>query len=103
MAKEQGLSLSPGKISGTCGRLMCCLQYEENSYEYLNKITPRCGSVVDCREGRGTVVDASLLTGKLKVALDSSVDGAAPVVVNREECVVVREPGKRRAPSKNSE
>lgn len=103
MAKEQGLSLSPGKISGTCGRLMCCLQYEENSYEYLNKITPRCGSVVDCREGRGTVVDASLLTGKLKVALDSSVDGAAPVVVNREECVVVREQGKRRAPSKNSE
>lgn len=90
MAKEQGLSLAPGKISGTCGRLMCCLKYEENSYEYLDKITPPVGSVVDCREGRGTVVDASLLTGKLKVKLDSSVEGAAPAVVNREECVVVK-------------
>ena len=64
MAKEQGLSLSPGKISGTCGRLMCCLQYEENSYEYLNKITPKRGSIVDCKEGRGVVVDVSLLAGK---------------------------------------
>ena len=71
---------------------MCCLQYEENSYEYLNKITPKRGSIVDCKEGRGVVVDVSLLAGKLKVALDSSVEGAAPVVVNREECVVVKEP-----------
>lgn len=94
MAKEQGLSLSPGKISGTCGRLMCCLQYEQNSYEYLQKITPKKGSVVDCREGRGTVVDVALLTGKLKVALESSADGAAPVVVNRDECVVVKTPSK---------
>ena len=52
MAKEQGLSLSPSKISGTCGRLMCCLKYEQNSYEYLAKITPRRGTVVDCREGQ---------------------------------------------------
>lgn len=94
MAKEQGLSLSPGKISGTCGRLMCCLQYEQNSYEYLQKITPKKGSVVDCREGRGTVVDVALLTGKLKVMLESSAEGAAPVVVNRDECVVVKTPGK---------
>ena len=90
-------------ISGTCGRLMCCLQYEENSYEYLNKITPKRGSIVDCKEGRGVVVDVSLLAGKLKVALDSSVEGAAPVVVNREECVVVKEPGKRRSAAKSAE
>jgi len=89
MAKEQGLSLSPGKISGTCGRLMCCLKYEQNSYDYLQKITPRKGSVVDFREGRGTVVDVSLLTGRLKVRLDSNPDGA-PVTVNREEVVVVK-------------
>ena len=75
MAKDQGLSLSPGKISGTCGRLMCCLKFEQNSYEYLNKITPSRGTVVDCREGRGTVVDASLLTGKLKIQLDNTPDG----------------------------
>lgn len=100
MAKSQGLSLSPGKISGSCGRLMCCLQYEQNSYDYLEKITPRKGSVVDCKEGRGTVVDYSLVTGKLKVMLESSVEGAAPVIVNREECVVVYEPGAKRNDSK---
>lgn len=102
MAKSQGISLSPGKISGSCGRLMCCLQYEQNSYDYLEKITPRRGSVVDCREGRGTVVDSSLITGKLKVMLDSSVEGAAPVIVNREECVVVSQPGARRGDSKKN-
>ncbi len=90
MAKDQGLSLSPGKISGTCGRLMCCLKFEQNSYEYLNKITPSKGTVVDCREGRGTVVEASLLTGKLKIQLDNTPDGL-PVVVNREEVRIVRE------------
>ncbi|MDE6722889.1 MAG: stage 0 sporulation family protein [Eubacterium sp.] len=98
MAKEQGLSLSPGKISGTCGRLMCCLKYEQNSYDYLQKITPRKGSVVDFRDGRGTVVDVSLLTGKLKVRLDSNPDGA-PVTVNREEVVVVKE-GRHQGVSK---
>ena len=89
MAKEQGLSLSPGKISGTCGRLMCCLKYEQNSYEYLNKITPRKGTVVDCREGRGVVVDSSVLTGKLKIQLDNMPEGA-PVIVNRSEVRVVK-------------
>ncbi|MCR5207599.1 MAG: stage 0 sporulation family protein [Eubacterium sp.] len=89
MAKEQGLSLSPGKISGTCGRLMCCLKYEQNSYEYLNKITPHKGTVVDCREGRGVVVDSSVLTGMVKVQLESMPDGA-PVVVNRSELKVVK-------------
>ncbi|MGX8692061.1 MAG: PSP1 domain-containing protein, partial [Eubacteriales bacterium] len=57
MAKEQGLSLNPTKISGTCGRLMCCLKYEQESYEHLLKITPKVGAVVDTKEGRGTVVD----------------------------------------------
>lgn len=77
MAKEQGLSLSPGKISGTCGRLMCCLQYEENSYEYLNKITPK-GAVLLIAKRVGVLLlmflclPASLrllLTALLKVLL----------------------------------
>ncbi|MBR2134457.1 MAG: stage 0 sporulation family protein [Eubacterium sp.] len=89
MAKDQGLSLAPGKISGTCGRLMCCLQYEQSSYEYLNKITPKKGSVVDCREGRGVVVDASLLTGMLKVQLDAAPEGL-PVVVFRDDVKIVK-------------
>ncbi len=90
MAKEQGLSLSPGKISGTCGRLMCCLKYEQNSYEYLNKITPQKGAIVDCREGRGVVVDSAVLTGKLKVQLDNMPEGA-PIVVNRSEVRIVKD------------
>ena len=98
MAKEQGLSLSPGKIRGTCGRLMCCLKYEQNSYDYLQKITPRKGAIVDCRDGRGTVVDVSLLTGKLKIKLNSNPDGA-PVVAYRDEVVVVKD-GRQQSISK---
>lgn len=90
MAKDQGLSLAPGKISGTCGRLMCCLKYEQNSYEYLHKITPKVGTVVDCRHGRGTVVDSAILTGKLKIQLDNTPDGL-PVIVNREKVRIVRD------------
>ena len=90
MAKDQGLSLAPGKISGTCGRLMCCLKCEQNSYEYLHKITPKVGTVVDCRHGRGTVVDSAILTGKLKIQLDNTPDGL-PVIVNREEVRIVRD------------
>ena len=90
MAKDQGLSLAPGKISGTCGRLMCCLKYEQNSYEYLHKITPKVGTLVDCRHGRGTVVDSAILTGKLKIQLDNTPDGL-PVIVNREEVRIVRD------------
>ena len=66
MAKEQGLSLNPVKISGTCGRLMCCLKYEQSSYEYLLKITPTVGALVETADGRGEVVDTNLLTGMLK-------------------------------------
>ena len=89
MAKEQGLSLKPTKISGTCGRLLCCLKYEQDSYEYLNKITPRVGSVVDTREGRGTVTESNLLTGKLKVALERRPE-ALPSEYNRRDVKLVK-------------
>ncbi len=89
MAKEQGLSLNPTKISGTCGRLLCCLKYEQDSYEYLNKITPRVGSVVDTREGRGTVTESNLLTGKLKVALERRPE-ALPSEYNRRDVKLVK-------------
>jgi len=101
MAKDQGLSLAPSKISGTCGRLMCCLKYEQNSYDYLHKITPKKGTVVDCREGRGVVVDVSLLTGKLKVQLDKSPEGL-PVTVDREEVRVVNRRGAEQKQEKRS-
>lgn len=77
MAKEQSLSLNPTKISGTCGRLMCCLKYEQNCYEELLAITPKVGALVETAEGRGIVEDANLLTGVLKVKLDKNPDAAA--------------------------
>ncbi len=84
MAKEQGLSLNPVKISGTCSRLMCCLKYEQDAYEYLHKITPRVGSCVETPMGRGTIVDANILTGKLKVMLDRYQDGL-PEIFHRDD------------------
>lgn len=72
MAKEQSLSLNPTKISGTCGRLMCCLKYEQESYEELLKVTPKVGAVVKTADGKGIVEDVNLLTGKLRVKMDKT-------------------------------
>jgi len=72
MAKEQNLSLNPTKISGTCSRLMCCLKYEQEAYEELNKVTPNVGSEVETPAGRGTVTEVNLLRGLLKVKLNES-------------------------------
>ena len=90
MAKEQGLSLNPAKISGACGRLMCCLKYEQNAYEHLLKITPKPGAIVETNEGAGTVVDFSLLTGMLKVQLHNNPD-APPKPFHRKEVKLVRD------------
>ncbi len=70
MAKTQNLSLSPTKISGTCGRLMCCLKYEQDAYEDLIRNSPKAESFVDTPEGRGTVVDVDLLRQRVKVKLE---------------------------------
>jgi cell fate regulator YaaT (PSP1 superfamily) len=70
MAKEQSLSLNPTKISGTCGRLMCCLKYEQEAYEDLISKTPKTGSIVDTPQGQGVIVSVSLLKEKLQVKLD---------------------------------
>ena len=90
MAKEQGLSLNTLKISGTCGRLMCCLKYEQSSYEYLLKHTPKVGAIVDTSDGRGEVVENNLLTGMLKVKLDRHPD-AAPAAFHRRDVKLIRD------------
>ena len=90
MAKEQGLSLNPVKISGTCGRLMCCLKYEQEAYEHLLKVTPKVGAIVQTRDGKGVVSDVNLLTGMLKVTLDRNPD-AAPISVNRHDVTVIKD------------
>lgn len=90
MAKEQSLSLNPTKISGTCGRLMCCLKYEQNCYEELLAITPKVGALVETAEGRGIVEDANLLTGVLKVKLDKNPDAAA-TAFKREDVKLLKD------------
>ncbi len=72
MAKTQNLSLNPTKISGTCGRLMCCLKYEQDAYEDLIRTSPRLDSFVDTPEGRGTVVELDLLRQRVKVRMEDS-------------------------------
>ena len=90
MAKEQGLSLNPVKISGTCGRLMCCLKYEQDSYEHLLRITPKVGALVNTEDGKGTVVDVDLLRGLLKVKLDRRPD-AAPGIYDRQAVKLIKD------------
>lgn len=89
MAKEQGLSLNPTKISGTCGKLMCCLKNEQNTYESLLKITPKVGAVVVTPDGvKGRVEDANLITGKLRIKTDKS---EVPVVLDRSEVKLLKD------------
>ena len=83
MAKEQNLSLNPTKISGTCGRLMCCLKYEQAAYEDLIRTTPKVGAAVVTPDGPGTVTEVALIQGLLKVQLEANPD-AAPSVYPRE-------------------
>ncbi|MBQ4119423.1 MAG: stage 0 sporulation family protein [Clostridia bacterium] len=96
MAKEQGLSLNPTKISGSCGRLMCCLKYEEDAYSYLASITPRVGSTVKTPDGIGTVTDVNLVTGNLYVKLLDSE--AMPIKFHRDNVECLQSPKKAQKP-----
>ena len=88
MAKTQNLSLNPTKISGTCGRLMCCLKYEQDAYEDLLRSAPKLDSFVDTPEGRGTVVEVDLLRSRVKVRLEDQPETIT--VVKNEELAVLR-------------
>lgn len=94
MAKEQNLSLNPTKISGLCGRLMCCLKYEQDVYDELLATTPKVGAYVMTAEGRGVVVESSLLTGLVRVRLERAPD-AAPRVFPKEEVRALRDQQNR--------
>ncbi len=88
MAKTQNLSLNPTKISGTCGRLMCCLKYEQDAYEDLLRTAPKMDSFVDTPDGRGTIIDVDLLRQRVKVRLEKEPD----TIVNHpnDEIAVLR-------------
>ncbi len=93
MAKTQNLSLNPGKISGTCGRLMCCLKYEQEAYEDLIHRIPRPESIVDTPDGRGTVCDVNLLRQTVRVRLEDRPE--AIETYKNDEIAVLRN-GKAR-------
>jgi cell fate regulator YaaT (PSP1 superfamily) len=71
MAKEQNISLNPSKISGMCGRLMCCLTYEHQYYEKIKKNLPKIGKKVRTKDGEGKVVRQNILKETLTIALES--------------------------------
>ncbi len=75
MAKNQGLSLNPGKISGLCGRLMCCLSYENDYYSEAIKKMPKVGSEVGCPDGRAIVASVNMLKMQVKVKMDDHNGG----------------------------
>ena len=89
MAKTQNLSLNPTKISGTCGRLMCCLKYEQEAYEDLIKRSPKEESFVDTPDGRGTVVDVDLLRSRVKVRMEDSPETTH--IFSNDEIAILRQ------------
>ncbi|MCR4936442.1 MAG: hypothetical protein K5990_08195 [Oscillospiraceae bacterium] len=93
MAKVQSLSLNPTKISGCCGRLMCCLRYEQEAYESLVKTVPKLGAFVETAEGYGNVTQVNLLRQSVKVRLDG---GDAQPTFPADEVAVI--PGGRPKP-----
>ncbi|MBR5881392.1 MAG: stage 0 sporulation family protein [Clostridia bacterium] len=100
MAKEQSLSLNSSKISGVCGRLMCCLRYEHEAYVEEIKLTPPVDSVVKTPDGVGTVVETMPLRGLIKVKLKDT-DGA-PITVHRDQVKVLSRPNKRNDEEENA-
>ena len=95
MAKTQNLSLNPTKISGTCGRLMCCLKYEQEAYEDAVKRCPKQESFVECPDGVGNVTAVNLLREQVKVRLEDSTE--QPKTYRTTEIRVVRN-GKGKRP-----
>ena len=89
MAKEQNLSLNSSKISGICGRLMCCLRYEHETYEYEIKRTPPVDSTVKTEDGVGTVTEINPLAGTVKVKLTDKPD-IPPKSYHRDNVTVIK-------------
>ena len=93
MAKEQGLSLNPVKISGSCGRLMCCLGFEQSTYEYLNTITPAYGSIVKTVDGEGMVIESNPISGNIRIRLSGMSE--VPKIYKRDDIEIIKAAPKR--------
>ena len=97
MAKEQNLSLSPTKISGLCGRLMCCLNYEHKYYEELSRVLPRAGGEVKTPDGKGTVLDTNALKQTVRVKVMHGEDDFDVKEYPLQEIVILRRGKKKPA------
>ena len=93
MAKEQNFSLNSAKVSGACGRLMCCLRYEHETYEEAIKNTPPVGATVKTQDGVGTVSETKPLAAEIKVKLGEG-DKAAVKPFKVKDVKVLKLPGK---------
>lgn len=94
MAKEQNLSLSSAKISGACGRLMCCLRFEHEVYEKEYASFPKADTLVSTPAGRGVIVESSFLSGKIKVRLEGDANSPARVYT-KDEIKILGQPRRR--------
>jgi len=81
MAKEQSVSLNPEKISGLCGRLMCCLAFEFDVYQDMRRDIPKCGKMINTAEGRGKIIRQNIFKGEIVVQLESGKE----ITVNIED------------------
>ena len=93
MAKEQGASLNPSKISGSCGRLMCCLRYEQNVYEDKNKKLPKVGAIVETEDGKGTVNSVATLKEEIRVQFEDE-EGKHYKNYKASDVKVIKNPSK---------
>lgn len=93
MAKEQNFSLNSAKVSGACGRLMCCLKYEHETYEEALKSLPPVGSVVKTKDGVGTVCELKPLTREIKIRLDEDKDAVR--LYGADSVKILKAPGKK--------
>ena len=94
-AKEQNLSLSSSKISGTCGRLMCCLRFEHDTYEREYATFPKVDSIIETANGRGVIVESNFLTGKIKAKMDGDAANVFRTYTKKEVRVVGRVKGNK--------
>ena len=91
MAKEQGLSLNPVKISGTCGRLMCCLNYEQEVYETLGRGMPKVGSLIKTPDGNATVFETNTLKQQVKAAFTQDEGATVYKTFDLEDIKILRQ------------
>ena len=103
MAKEQNLSLNSAKISGTCGRLMCCLNYEYPVYCEAARRTPSVGTTVATPDGTGTVTETQPLAGMVKVSLANAPSGTVPQYYRVDAVRVLSESRRRNEDEKNTD